>query len=223
MAEHAVALLLTLTRKTHKAYNRVREGNFALDGLTGFDLHGKTAGVVGTGAIGLVACRILAGFGCRVLASDPVPNPAAAAEYVPPDRLLAESDIVSLHCPLTPQTRHLIDAAALARMKPGATLINTGRGALIDTPALVAALKAGRLGAVGLDVYEGEDGVFFADHSAEGLRDDQLARLLTFPNVLVTGHQAFLTREALAGIADTTLANVGRFERGEPCPNRLAG
>jgi D-lactate dehydrogenase len=221
VAEHAVALLLTLVRKTHKAYNRVREGNFALDGLAGFDLHGKTAGVVGTGAIGAVLCRILGGFGCRVLAADPAPNPAVPAEYVPLPDLLSASDIVSLHCPLTPATRHLIGAAALARMKPTAVLVNTGRGALIDTPALVAALKAGRLGAVGLDVYEEEEGVFFADHSADGLRDDQLARLLTFPNVLVTGHQAFLTAEALAGIAATTLANVGRFERGEPCPNRL--
>jgi D-lactate dehydrogenase len=226
VAEHALALVLTLNRKTHKAYNRVREGNFALDGLTGFDLHGKTAGVVGTGAIGAVACRILAGFGCRVLAHDPKPNPdatAAGATYVPLADLLTASDIVTLHCPLTPDTRHLIDAAALAAMKPGAVLVNTGRGALVDTPALVAALKAGRLGAVGLDVYEEEDGVFFADHSAEGVRDDQLARLLTFPNVLVTGHQAFLTHEALAGIAETTLANVGRFERGEGCPNRVAG
>ncbi len=226
VAEHTLALILTLNRHTHKAYNRVRDGNFALDGLTGFDLHGKTAGVVGTGTIGAVVCRILAGFGCKLLAFDPVPNPAAVAAgatYVPLVELLAASDLVTLHCPLTPQTRHLIDAAALARMKPGAMLVNTGRGGLIDTPALVAALKAGRLGAVGLDVYEEEDGVFFADHSAEGLRDDQLARLLTFPNVLVTGHQAFLTHEALAGIAATTLANVGRFERGEACPNRVGG
>jgi D-lactate dehydrogenase len=226
VAEHTLALILTLNRKTHKAYNRVREGNFALDGLTGFDLFGKTAGVVGTGQIGGLVCRILAGFGCKVLAFDPKPSPdavAAGAGYVPLDRLLTDSDVISLHCPLTPQTRHLIDAAALARMKPGVMLVNTGRGALIDTPAVVAALKAGKLGHLGLDVYEEEDGVFFEDQSERGLRDDQLARLLSFPNVLVTGHQAFLTREALAAIADTTLANVTRFERGEPCGNRLVG
>lgn len=225
VAEHAVALLLTLNRKTHRAYNRVREGNFALDGLMGFDLHGKTAGVVGTGKIGATVCRILAGFGCRVLAHDLQPNPEAAAAgavYVPLARLLADADVVTLHCPLTPQTRHLIDDAALAAMKPGAVLINTGRGALVDTPAVIRALKAGRLGALGLDVYEGEEGVFFEDSSGTGLRDDVLARLLTFPNVLVTGHQAFLTREALANIADTTLANVARFERGEACPNRVS-
>lgn len=226
VAEHALAMILTLNRKTHKAYNRVREGNFSLDGLTGFDLFGKTAGVVGTGKIGATVCRILAGFGCRVLAFDPYPNPeaaAAGAAYVPLDTLLAESDVVTLHCPLTPQTRHLIGEAALAKMKPGAMLVNTGRGALIDTPAVIRALKAGRIGHLGLDVYEEEDGVFFEDQSLRGLRDDVLARLLTFPNVLVTGHQAFLTREALAAIAETTLANVTRFERGEPCANRVGG
>lgn len=221
VAEHTLALILTLNRKTHRAFNRVREGNFALDGLIGFDLHGKTVGVIGTGAIGTVVCQILRGFGCRVLAHDPVPNPASGAEYVSLADLLAASDIVTLHCPLNSQTRHLIDKAALAQMKPGAMLVNAGRGALIDTPALIAALKGNRLGAVGLDVYEEEEGMFFADHSAEGVRDDQLARLLSFPNVLITGHQAFLTHEALAAIADTTLANIGRFERGEPCPNRV--
>jgi len=225
VAEHAIALLLTLNRKTHKAYNRVREGNFALDGLMGFDLHGKTVGVVGTGKIGVCVVRILKGFGCRVLAFDPFVNPeatAAGAEYVPFDQLLVESNVVTLHCPLTPQTRHLIDEAALAKMKPGAMLLNTGRGALVDTPAVVRALKSGRLGHLGMDVYEEEEGVFFEDQSAAGVKDDVLARLLTFPNVLVTGHQAFLTREALGNIAETTLANATRFEAGEACANRVA-
>ncbi len=224
VAEHTLALILTLNRRTNKAYNRVRDGNFALDGLIGFDLHGKTVGVIGTGTIGTIVCRILGGFGCRVLAFDPKENPdalAAGVEYVPLDRLLASSDIVTLHCPLNAQTRYLIDAPALARMMPGVMLINTGRGGLIDTAAVIRALKAGQVGYLGLDVYEEEEGVFFEDQSQRGLQDDVLARLLTFPNVLVTGHQAFLTREALANIADTTLANVARFERGESCPNRL--
>lgn len=224
VAEHTLALILTLNRKTHKAYNRVREGNFSLDDLTGFDLHGKTAGVVGTGKIGALVCKILSGFGCRVLAHDVYENPdvkAVGGEFVSLDRLFAESDIVSLHCPLTPQTRHLIDDAALAKMKTGVMIVNTGRGALIDTPATIRALKAGRIGYLAMDVYEEEGGVFFEDQSARGLRDDVLARLLTFPNVLVTGHQAFLTAEALHNIADTTLANITRFERGEPCANRI--
>lgn len=222
VAEHAVALLLTLNRKTHKAYNRVREGNFALDGLMGFDLHGKTAGIIGTGKIGATMCRILGGFGCRVLAFDLQQNPeAVGAAYVPLDRLLTEADVISLHCPLTPQTRHLISDAALSAMKRDVILINTGRGGLVDTHAVIRALKSGRIGALGLDVYEGEDGIFFEDASGTGVRDDVLARLLSFPNVLVTGHQAFLTREALANIADTTLANVRRFERGEACSNQI--
>jgi D-lactate dehydrogenase len=224
VAEHTLALILTLNRRTNKAYNRVREGNFALDGLIGFDLHGKTVGVIGTGTIGTVVCRILGGFGCRVLAFDPKENPdalAAGVEYAPLDRLLAASDIVTLHCPLNAQTRYLIDAPALDRMKSGVMLINTGRGGLIDTAAVIRALKAGQVGYLGLDVYEEEEGVFFEDQSQRGLQDDVLARLLTFPNVLVTGHQAFLTHEALANIADTTLANIARFECGKPCPNRL--
>ena len=224
VAEHALALILTLNRKTHKAYNRVREGNFALDGLTGFDLHGKTVGVVGTGTIGTVVCNILRGFGCKVLAYDIVENPdavAAGATYVPLDQLLASSDIITLHCPLNKQTHHLIDAPALAQMKPGVMLINTGRGGLIDTVAVIRALKSKQIGMLGLDVYEEEGGVFFEDQSAKGVQDDVLARLLTFPNVLVTGHQAFLTHEALANIADTTLGNITRFETGEPCPNRV--
>ncbi len=224
VAEHTVAMILTLNRKTHKAYNRVREGNFALAGLAGFDLHGKTAGVIGTGKIGICVIRILAGFGMRVLAHDPFPNPeatAAGAEYVPLDRLLAESDIVTLHCPLTPETRHLIGPTALARVRRGVMLINTGRGALIDTHAVVHSLKDGTIGYLGLDVYEEEEGVFFEDHTSDGVRDDVLARLLTFPNVLVTGHQAFLTHEALTAIAETTLANVACFASGTTGPHCL--
>ena len=224
VAEHALALILALNRKTHKAYNRVREGNFALDGLIGFDLFGKTVGVVGTGRIGAIVARILAGFGCKILAYDVRRDPdveAGGAWYVPLERLLGESDIVSLHCPLSPATRHMIDAAALGRMKPRVMLINTSRGALIDTPAVLEALKSGRIGWLGLDVYEEEEGVFFEDLSQHVLQDDVLARLLTFPNVLITGHQAFLTEEALTNIAETTLDNVARCQRGEPCSNRV--
>lgn len=217
IAEHAAALLLTLNRKTHRAYNRVREQNFSLDGLMGFDLHGKTVGVVGTGKIGVAFVRIMAGFGCRVLAFDPVVNPAceaAGASYVPLPRLWAESDVISLHCPLTPQTRHLVNAAALAAMKPGAVLINTSRGAVVDCRAVIDALKSGRLGAFGLDVYEEEEDLFFRDLSNEVIQDDVFVRLMTFPNVLITGHQGFFTREAVNAIAETTLANVTAFERG---------
>jgi D-lactate dehydrogenase len=216
VAEHTVALVLTLNRKIHRAHARVREGNFALDGLLGFDLHGRTVGVVGTGKIGECLCRIVTGFGCRVLAFDPHPNPACEAlgvRYVALPELLAASDIVSLHCPLTPSTRHLIDGAALRGMKRGAMLINTSRGAVVDTRALIAALKSGQLGSLGLDVYEEESDLFFRDLSAEVLHDDVFARLLTFNNVVVTGHQAFFTEDALAAIADTTLANLDAFER----------
>jgi D-lactate dehydrogenase len=220
VAEHTVALLLTLNRKIHRAHARVREGNFALEGLLGFDVHGRTVGVVGTGKIGECFMRIMAGFGCRILASDPQANPdcvALGARYVPLPELLAHSDIVSLHCPLTPQTHHMIDAAALAQMKRGAMLINTSRGAVIDTRAVIAALKSGMLGSLGIDVYEEEADLFFRDLSADVIRDDVFARLLTFPNVLVTGHQGFFTEEALAAIADTTIANLDRFEdSGQP-------
>ena len=216
VAEHTLALILALNRKIHRAYNRVREGNFALDGLLGFDLHGKTVGVVGTGKIGTVVVRILGGFGCRLLAHDPYPNAeceAAGARYVPLDELFAESDVVTLHCPLTPATNHLVDSDLLARTREGLMLINTGRGALIDTRAVIAALKSGALGSLGLDVYEEEADLFFEDLSNRVLADDVFARLLTFPNVLITGHQAFFTREALSGIAETTIANVSAFER----------
>jgi len=225
VAEHAVALLLALNRKIHRAWARVREANFSLDGLVGFDLHGKTFGVVGTGRIGSVAARIMHGFGCRLLGFDPRPNEALAAElglrYVDLATLEREADVVSLHVPLTPATHHLIDAEALERMKPGVVLINTGRGALVDTRALIDGLKRGHVGAAGLDVYEEEEAVFFRDLSDRVLQDDVLARLLTFPNVLITSHQGFLTREALARIAETTLGNVAVFERGEPLRNEV--
>ena len=215
VAEHTAALVLTLNRKIHRAYNRVREGNFALEGLLGFDLHGRTVGLVGTGRIGACFARIMVGFGCRVLATAPEVNPecdALGVEYVERDALLAASDIVSLHCPLTPRTRHLIDAAALSRMKRGAMLVNTSRGAVIDTAAVIAALKSGQLGSLGLDVYEEEADLFFRDLSGEVLHDDLFARLLTFPNVVVTGHQAFFTADALRAIAETTVANLDSFE-----------
>lgn len=220
VAEHTVALLLALNRHIHRAYARVREGNFALEGLLGFDLHGRTVGVVGTGKIGECFSRIMAGFGCQLLGFDPRPNPVCQAlgmRYVDLPELLAASDVISLHCPLTPQTHHLINADALARMKPGAMLLNTSRGGVVDTPAVIAALKAGTLGSLGLDVYEEEADLFFSDLSAEVIRDDVFARLLTFPNVLVTGHQAFFTADALTAIASTTLANIDAFEdHGKP-------
>lgn len=224
IAEHAAALLLTLNRKTHRAFNRVREQNFALDGLIGFDLHGKTVGVVGTGQIGAVFVKIMRGFGCRVLAFDLVNNPeceAVGVRYVGLAQLWAESDVISLHCPLTPQTRHMVNAVALAAMKPGIVLINTSRGAVIDSQAVIRALKSGRLGALGMDVYEEEGDLFFRDLSAEVIQDDVFARLMTFPNVLITGHQGFFTREAVTAIAETTLANVTAFERGAPDPAKV--
>jgi D-lactate dehydrogenase len=215
VAEHTVALILTLNRKTHRAYNRVREGNFALDGLMGFDLAGKTVGVVGTGRIGAVFAGIMLGFGCRVLAHDPNPDrrlTEAGVAYVGFDDLLAASDIVTLQCPLTPATHHLIDDDAIRRMKPGTMLINTSRGAVVDTRAVIRGLKSGRIGSLGLDVYEEEADLFFEDLSERIIPDDVFARLLTFPNVLVTGHQAFFTQEAIAAIAEVTIANVSAFE-----------
>jgi len=220
IAEHTAALVLSLNRKIHRAYARVRDGNFALEGLLGFDLYGRTVGVVGTGAIGACFCRIMRGFGCQVLATDPQPSPACEAlgvRYVPLAELLGASDIVSLHCPLTPQTHHLIGREALAAMKAGAMLVNTSRGAVLDTRAVIEALKRGHLGSLALDVYEEEADLFFRDLSSEVIRDDVFARLLTFPNVLVTAHQAFFTSEALAAIAATTIANLDAFaERGAP-------
>nr|WP_294971475.1 2-hydroxyacid dehydrogenase [uncultured Pseudomonas sp.] len=219
VAEHAVGLVLALCRHLHRAYNRTRDGDFSLHGLTGFDLHGRTVGVVGSGQIGEVFARIMSGFGCHILAYDPYPNRAIEAlggRFVELDELLAQSDILSLHCPLNDATRHLINPRSLRQMKRGAMLINTGRGALVDTPALIEALKSGQLGYLGLDVYEEEAEIFFADRSDLPLQDDVLARLLTFPNVIITAHQAFLTREALAAIAETTLANIGAWQAGPP-------
>ncbi|WP_136064976.1 2-hydroxyacid dehydrogenase [Modicisalibacter radicis] len=224
VAEHAMTLVMTLNRKTHRAYNRVREGNFALDGLLGTTLHGKTAGVVGTGRIGLAMARLLHGFGCRVLGHDPAPSPAFAqwGEAVALDELLAQADLVSLHCPLSEATHHLIDAAALTRMKPGAVLVNTSRGALVDTQAVIAALKSRHLGALAIDVYEQESELFFHDHSAEIIDDDVFARLTSFPNVLMTGHQGFFTEEALTEIAQVTCENLVCFAEGRNCANALA-
>ncbi|AIN59784.1 MULTISPECIES: 2-hydroxyacid dehydrogenase [Pseudomonas] len=219
VAEHAVALILALNRRLHRAYNRTREGDFTLHGLTGFDLHGKTVGVVGTGQIGAAFARIMAGFGCQLLAYDPYPNPelvALGARYLELPELLRQTRIISLHCPLTEHTRHLINAQSLAQLQPGTMLINTGRGALVDTPALIDALKSGQLGYLGLDVYEEEAQLFFEDRSDLPLQDDVLARLLTFPNVIVTAHQAFLTREALDAIAAITLDNIARWAAGNP-------
>lgn len=219
VAEHAVALILALNRRLHRAYNRTREGDFSLHGLTGFDLYGKTVGVIGTGQIGLAFARIMAGFGCQLLAYDPFPNPQMqdlGARYLPLPELLAQARIVSLHCPLTEQTRHLINQRSLALMQRGSMLINTGRGALVDTPALSDALKSGQLGYLGLDVYEEEAQLFFEDRSDQPLQDDVLARLLTYPNVIITAHQAFLTHEALAAIAQTTLENIARWAVGNP-------
>ncbi len=217
VAEHAVGLMLTLNRKLHRAHNRVREQNFSLDGLMGFDMHGKAAGVIGTGKIGEAVCRILLGFGCRVLASDPTPNPdceSLGVKYVPLAELYTQSDIISLHCPLTPTTHHLINAAVLASMKPDVMLINTSRGGVIDTRALIAALKSGKVGSVGLDVYEEEGDLFFRDLSEQVIQDDIFVRLITFPNVLITAHQGFFTREACAAIAQTTIQNVSDFNMG---------
>lgn len=225
VAEHTVALILALNRKIPRAYARVRDGNFALDGLLGFDLHGRTVGIVGTGKIGEAVARIMTGFGCRVLAYDPYPNPACqalGARYVALDDLLGSSDIVTLHCPLTPETHHLINARTLHQMKPGAMLINTSRGAVLDTRAVIEGLKLGRIGYLGLDVYEEEADLFFEDLSADVIRDDVFARLLTFPNVIVTAHQAFFTREALSAIASTTLANIAAFESGQTSPNEVS-
>ena len=218
VAEHAIGLVLTLDRRLHKAYNRVREGNFSLEGLLGFDLFGRTVGVVGTGRIGRCVAEILLGFGCRVLAFDPTPEPELTrrgVSYAPLDELLAASDILTLHCPLNPTTRHMIDAAALARMKRGAMLINTSRGGLIDTPAVIEALKSGQLGHLGLDVYEEEADLFFDDHSNSIIHDDVFTRLLTFPNVVITAHQAFFTQNALDAIAAQTVRNLVHFDRGE--------
>ncbi len=217
VAEHAVALILALDRKICRAVSRVHDLNFSLDGLVGFDLHGKTVGVVGVGRIGSVFSRIMTGFGCEVLAYDIYPDPdftaKTGAKYASLEELFHRSDIISLHLPLTRDSHHLINESALGKMKPGVMLINTGRGGLIDTKALISALKSGKVGMAGLDVYEEEENIFSQDLSATVLQDDVLARLMTFPNVLITAHQAFLTQEALRNIVDTTLKNIDEFSR----------
>ncbi len=225
VAEHTLALILTLNRHTHRAHARIREGNFALDGLLGSNLHGKTVGVVGLGKIGMAAARIFKGFGCRVLGADPAPplQFAALGDLVPVDELLAQADIVSLHCPLTAATHHMIDALALRTMKGGAMLVNTSRGALIDTSAVIDALKSRHLGALAIDVYEQESELFFHDHSADIIGDDVFQRLLTFPNVLVTGHQGFFTIEAMREIAQTTFRNLACHVDGTVCANAVPG
>ena len=224
VAEHAVALILTLNRKTHKAYNRVREGNFSLERLTGFDLYGKTVGAIGTGKIGQVFCNIMLGFGCRVLAFDLMEDKELASkgvEYLPLIDLLQQSDIISLHCPLNDQTRHIINKETIPMMKEGAMLINTSRGGLIDTVDVIEGLKSGRIGYVGLDVYEQEEKLFFKDLSENIIQDDLIMRLLSFPNVLITSHQGFFTEEALIQIAQTTLDNIDAFETGLPLENAV--
>lgn len=216
VAEYSLALIMCLNRYLHRAYCRVRENNFSINGFLGFDLYGKTVGVVGTGKIGITFCKLLQGFNVRILAFDPYPNAEAKAlgvQYVEPDELYSQSDIISLHCPLTPQNRYLINEESIARMKRGVMLINTSRGALIQTQALIHALKTGHIGCAGLDVYEEETNYFFEDRSGTAIQDDVLARLMTFPNVLITSHQAFFTREALHNIAQTTLSNIQSFIR----------
>ena len=214
VAEHTVALILALNRQIHRAHNRVREGNFSLEGLLGFDLRERTVGLIGTGKIGAVVAEVLSGFGCRLIGYDPYPNDdvrALGVEYVELDELFAQADVISLHTPLTPDTFHIIDAEAVAKMRDGVMLINTSRGALVDTAAVIEALKSGKIGYLGLDVYEEEADLFFEDLSNRVIQDDAFSRLLTFPNALITGHQAFFTEEALAAIAETTVANIASF------------
>jgi D-lactate dehydrogenase len=224
VAEHAMALILTLNRKTHKAYNRVREGNFSLERLIGFDIYGKTVGVVGTGKIGETFCRLLKGFGCKIVAFDVVQNQSLITEgvtFLPLKDVLAQADIISLHCPLNDKTKHLINAESLKSIKRGAMLINTGRGGLIDTVAVIDALKSGQLGYLGIDVYEQEENLFFRDFSESIIQDDVMMRLMSFPNVLITAHQAFFTEEALSQIAQITLQNISDFEKNKVLVNTV--
>ena len=224
VAEHAVGLIMTLNRKLYRAYNRVRDDNFSLDGLLGFDLHGKTVGIVGTGKIGQCFAQIMNGFGCKLLAYDVRPNPACVdigVDYVELPILLTRSDIISLHCPLLPSTHHLINADSLQHVRPGAMLINTSRGGLIDTTAVIEAIKAGRVGYFGIDVYEREGGLFFEDLSDTVIQDDTFQLLQSFSNVVITAHQAFFTKEALSNIAETTLSNINDIEAGNPCANEV--
>ena len=224
VAEHAVGLILTLNRKLHRAYARVRDGNFNLGGLLGFDLDGQTVGIVGTGKIGAVFAKIMSGFGCRLLGYDLTPNPEClelGMTYVDLPRLFSESDIISLHCPVTPETHYMINGETIAQMKDGVMIINTSRGAVINTQAVIDGLKSGKIGHLGLDVYEEEADVFFQDLSNEVIPDDTLSRLLTFPNVVITGHQAFFTKDALQCIAETTLQNIAAIEREGSCVNEV--
>lgn len=225
VAEHAVGLVLALNRKLYRAYNRVRDDNFSLDGLLGFDLYGAAVGVVGTGKIGLAFARIMQGFGCRLLGYDAFPNDAfkalSQARYVSLEELLAQSDIISLHCPLLPETHYLINADTIAQMKPGVMLINTSRGHLIDTSAVIAGIKSGQIGYLGIDVYEQEDELFFEDHSDSIIQDDTFQLLQSFPNVFITAHQGFFTRDALTQIAAVTLANATEFDKGQPLTHEV--
>lgn len=225
VAEYTVGLAIALNRKIHRAYNRVRESNFSLNGLLGFDFHQRTVGIVGTGKIGAIVARIFQGFGCKLLAYDLYPNSECkemGVEYVSLEELFSRSDIISLHCPLTPDTYHVINRETVSRMKDGVMIVNTSRGGLIDTQAVIDGLKSGKIGSLGLDVYEQEEDLFFEDLSEIVIQDDAFERLLTFPNVLITGHQAFFTREALNKIAETTLSNISQVEQGQECPNEVS-
>lgn len=224
VAEHAVGMMMTLNRRIHRAYQRTRDANFSLEGLIGFNMHGRTAGVIGTGKIGVATLRILKGFGMRLLAFDPYPNPLAlelGAEYVDLKTLFKESDVISLHCPLTPENNHLLNMSAFQQMKDGVMIINTSRGGLIDSQAAIDALKMQKIGSLGMDVYENERDLFFEDKSNDVIQDDVFRRLSACHNVLFTGHQAFLTAEALISIAETTLENLRQLENNRPCPNEL--
>jgi D-lactate dehydrogenase len=224
VAEHAVGLMLALNRRIHRAHQRVREWNFSLEGLLGFDMRGKTVGVVGTGRIGVAVLQVLAGFGCELIAFDPKPNPdaeEAGARYVALEELFRGSDVITLHCPLTPETHHLVDWDAITTMKRGVMIVNTSRGAIVDTKAAIAGLKTKRIGYLGLDVYEEEEGLFFEDLSNQVIQDDTFARLLTFPNVIVTAHQAYFTEDALRNIAETTLGNLTAYGRDGTCANSV--
>ncbi|GAB2764658.1 hypothetical protein GCM10010465_07320 [Actinomadura fibrosa] len=224
VAEHAVALILTLNRKTHKAYNRIREGNFSLNRLIGFNLHGKTVGVIGTGKIGASFCSIIKGFGCKVLANDTFPSKDLidlGIQYSPLDEVFEKADIISLHCPLTPETKHIIDANSLARMKDGIMIINTSRGALINTADIIQGLIDRKVGYLGIDVYEQEENLFYKDLSESIIQDDLILRLISFPNVLITAHQAYFTKEAMEQITTTTLNNISDFKEGKNLKNEV--
>jgi len=224
VAEHTIALLMTINRRTHKAYQRTRDANFSLEGLVGFNLHGKTVGIIGTGRIGVATMAIFKGFGCKILASDPYPSEhatALGAEYVGLETLFANSDVISLHCPLMEDNKHLLNKKTFNLMKDGVTIINTSRGGLLNAHDAIEALKSGRIGGLGLDVYEDEEQLFFGDHSSEIIADDIFRRLSACHNVIFTGHQAFLTKEALTSIAETTLNNLNELDSGQPCANQV--